>query len=404
MIGQSKWRLYFLSILAGLVLGPSWCLAEPATVGGAGTPSLSPLQGVENIRRHAQELRKQRLAGMAPKVQGPAGTMAIKKREGVFYFVSWSIPDELLKGYMREAYRLGATVVFRGMIDNDMRKTVDRTKALAVELQQQAPHTTIDPIIFRQLGVTSVPTLAIVNDQAALMVTGAAPLEALLSQLSRSEGTIRPLREWYVGQTRSWQMGGPITEPRPVMPVLTGISAVPTDLSRYPIAEQDMEEYLKEQMRRVDWGRVREDLHRRVMERLHEGPNIGLQPATSSRVFTVDVTQRYEHDILNHDGTAVVVKGGTEINPLTRIALSHRYVVIDGRDAKQLTYAQSLIQRYGFGVKILLSAGDVSEVTKQLQRRVYWVQPEMVSKFQLAHVPSVISQNGPVLKIEEVAL
>ena len=404
MIGQSKWRLYFLSILAGLVLGPSWCLAEPATMGGSGTPGLSPLQGAENIRRHAQELRKQRLAGMAPKVQGPTGAMPIKKREGVFYFVSWSIPDELLKGYMREAYRLGATVVFRGMIDNDMRKTVDRTKALAVELQQQAPHTTIDPIIFRQLGVTSVPTLAIVNDQAALMVTGAAPLEALLSQLSRSEGTIRPLREWYVGQTRSWQMGGPITEPRPVMPVLTGISAVPTDLTRYPIAEQDMEEYLKEQMRRVDWGRVREDLHRRVMERLHEGPNIGLQPATSSRVFTVDVTQRYEHDISNHDGTAVVVKGGTEINPLTRIALSHRYVVIDGRDAKQLTYAQSLIQRYGFGVKILLSAGDVSEVAKQLQCRVYWVQPEMVSKFQLAHVPSVISQNGPVLKIEEVAL
>jgi conjugal transfer pilus assembly protein TraW len=157
-------------------------------------------------------------------------------------------------------------------------------------------------------------------------------------------------------------------------------------------------------MRRVDWGKVRDDLQRRVVERLHEGPNIGLQPATSSRVFTVDVTQRYEHDISNHDGTAVVVKGGTEINPLTRIALSHRYVVIDGRDAKQLTYAQSLIQRYGFGVKILLSAGDVSEVAKQLQRRVYWVQPEMVSKFQLAHVPSVISQNGPVLKIEEVAL
>ena len=240
MIGQSKLRLYLLSMLTGLVLGPSWCFAEPATMGGAGTPSLSPLQGVENIRQHAQELRKQRLAGMAPKVQGPAVTMPIKKREGVFYFVSWSIPDELLKGYMREAYRLGATVVFRGMIDNDMRKTVDRTKALAVELQQEAPHTTIDPIIFRQLGVTSVPTLAIVNDQSALMVTGAAPLEALLSQLSRSEGTIRPLREWYVGQTRSWQMGGPVTEPRPVMPVLTGISAVPTDLSRYPIAEQDM--------------------------------------------------------------------------------------------------------------------------------------------------------------------
>jgi hypothetical protein len=32
------------------------------------------------------------------------------------------------------------------------------------------------------------------------------------------------------------------------------------------------------------------------------------------------------------------------------------------------------------------------------------LQPDMVSRFQLAHVPSVISQNGPMLKIEEIAL
>jgi conjugal transfer pilus assembly protein TraW len=284
-----------------------------------------------------------------------------------------------------------------------MQMTVNRTKAIAVELGKEAPHTTIDPIIFRQVGVTTVPTLAVVNGQSALFVSGAAHMDVLLTLLSRADGSVRPIREWYDGQRRSWQMGGPVEEPRPAMPVLAGLREIPSDLTRYPIIEQDMEELLKERVRQVDWAKVQAELKQRVKDRLHEGPNLPLTPAPASRVFTVDITQRYEHDIPNHDGSAVVVKAGTEINPLVYVTLRHRYLVIDGRVPAQVEYARAMMKQ-GSPIKVWLSAGDAGEVGKQLRRHVYWVQPEMVSRFQLAHVPSVISQNGPVLKIEEVAL
>jgi len=367
------------------------------------TQSLSPKEAAEKIRRYAQEQRAQRMSGMPGNTVVPSAPAVIKKREGVFYFVSWSLPDSLLQEYMREAYWLGATVVFRGLHENNMRATIDRTKAIAIALDKEAPHTAIDPIIFRQLGVTTVPTLAVVRDQSALLVSGAAHLDALLTLLVRADGSVGPLRAWYDGRRRSWQMGGPIEEPRPAMPVLTGIRAVPSDLTLYPILEQDMEEMVKARLKQADWGKVREELQRKVKDRLHEGPNLPLTPAQESRVFTVDITQRYQHDIPNHDGSAVIVKAGTEINPLVHVTLRHRYMVIDGRDQAHVEYAKMMMKQ-DRSIQVWLSAGDAAMVRKQLQAPVYWVQPDMVSRFQLAHVPSVISQNGPVLKIEEIAL
>jgi type-F conjugative transfer system pilin assembly protein TrbC len=122
---------------------------------------------------------------MVPSAGAQPTTSSIKKRTGIWYLVSWSIPDAELKGYLRDAYKLGATVAFRGLIDDDFTKTVKHTKALALELREQAPHTTIDPIIFRQLGVTTVPALVVANDQQALIVEGAAPIAHLLTMLVR---------------------------------------------------------------------------------------------------------------------------------------------------------------------------------------------------------------------------
>jgi conjugal transfer pilus assembly protein TraW len=390
-----------VGVIAGAV--PSEAQMSGAKDGLSTTQSLSPKEAAEKIRRYAQEQRAQRMSGMPGNTVVPSAPAVIKKREGVFYFVSWSLPDSLLQEYMREAYWLGATVVFRGLHENNMRATIDRTKAIAIALDKEAPHTAIDPIIFRQLGVTTVPTLAVVRDQSALLVSGAAHLDALLTLLVRTDGSVGPLRTWYDGRRRSWQMGGPIDDPRPAMPVLTGIRAVPSDLTLYPILEQDMEEMVKARLKQADWGKVREELQRKVKDRLHEGPNIPLTPAQESRVFTVDITQRYEHDIPNHDGSAVIVKAGTEINPLAHVTLRHRYMVIDGRDSAHIEYAKSKMKQ-DRSIQVWLSAGDAEAVRKQLQAPVYWLQPDMVSRFQLAHVPSVISQNGPMLKIEEIAL
>lgn len=405
--GVCSWRYVREGCCAFLIVGLAVIapMAVPATEPSLLPPSpsiSSAIEAAQGVKRRAEMMRQQRQAAQATTLPAPSG---IKRREGLFYFVSWSIPDQELKRYLREAFHLGATVVFRGMIDDDMRKTIDRTKAMAVELDKEAPHTTIDPVIFRQFGVTAVPALAIAKDQQAVFVEGAAPLTHLLTLLAREERGVTPLLEWAEGKGRSWDRGGPITEPRPVMPVLVGMKHVPATLTRYPIAERDMEALIKERIRQVDWAAKRRELDGRVRDKLKEGPGLVLPKAIQSRAFTVDLTQRYEHDIPNHDGSAIVVKAGTEINPLLYVSLHDHYLVIDGRDSTQVSYAKAQLVKYGaLHVKVMLTAGEFQEVSKALQHRIFWAQPEILARFQLTHVPSLISQNGPMLQIDEVAL
>jgi conjugal transfer pilus assembly protein TraW len=396
-MGMAWQRMHHIGVglvcVTGLVMGAS--VVRGADVSAVGAEALERAQAV---KQQADLSRHQRL-----ETQGtPGGSAGIKRREGLYYFVSWSIPEPELKGYMREAFHLGATVVFRGLLDDDMRKTVERTKALAVELDKEAPHTVLDPVIFRQFGVTAVPALAVAKDQQALIVEGATSLRHLLRLLSRADGRVTPLLEWAEDKSRSWDRGGPVMVNRPVMPALTGIRKVPSTLTKYPIQERDLQEAIKERLRHTDTARLRRELGMKVKDRLKEGPHLTLPKATETRVFSVDLTQKFANDIPNHDGSAILVKAGTEVNPLAYVSYRHRLVVIDGRDKAQVHFAQEQVQKFGAAaVKVLLTDGDYEEVAKVVHDRVYWLQPDLLTRFQLAHVPSVVTQNGPLLQVEE---
>jgi len=220
---------------------------------------LSPRDAAEAVRQQADLVRRQ----MVPSVAAQP-TSGIKKRTGVWYLVSWSIPEPELKAYLREAYQLGATVAFRGLIDDDFKKTLARTKALALELREQAPHTTLDPVIFRQLGVTTVPALVVANEQQALIIEGVAPLAHLLTLMVRENGELKPLVEWYEGTRRSWERGGPIEVQRPAIPTLVGLRHVRTTLARYPILERDLEAVIRERIQQADWNVLQRQLETQV--------------------------------------------------------------------------------------------------------------------------------------------
>lgn len=364
------------------------------------------VEGAKAVAEAARLLREQRVkATMGTASPSSATESGIRQRDGVFYFVSWSIPEEELKPLLREAFHVGATVVFRGLLHNNMQETVGRTKAIAIALDREAPHIVIDPVIYQQFGVTAVPALALARDRQALIVEGAVPLKHLLTILSREEPGAGPILLWFEGQTKGWEFGGPSKDLRPLMPALTGIRTIPTDLKKYPIIEQDMREVLREMVRNADMNKFRTMLEAKVKERLKNGPGLSLPVATESRRFNVDLTQRFDHDILNHDESAVVVKAGTVVNPLSYISYQQRLIVIDGRDDRQVEFARREIRKYGAAaVKVLLTEGDFSEVGKTLQDQVYWLQPDMVTRFKLVHVPSVLTQNGPVMQVEEFRL
>lgn len=399
-------KRWYGSGLGLLVLGSVLLIHGEGRAADSGAPSTA-VESAQTIKRYADQLRRQRLAGQKVERSDAAITqpVGIKRREGLFYFVSWSIPEQELKTSFREAFYLGATVVFRGLINDDMPKTIARIKAVAVDLNKEAPHVVLDPVIFRQFGITAVPALAIAKDQHALIIEGSASLTQLLYRLRRANPDVAPLSDWAEGKSRSWERGGPITTARPVMPAVVGLQKIPSDLSKYPIWERDLEEVFKERIRQTNMSPLKGELETKVKDRLKAGPGLTLPPVTEARTFSVDLTQRIDNDIPNHDGSAIVVKAGTEVNPLLYVSYRHRLVVIDGRDGRQVAFAREQVRQYGMdAVKVLLSDGDYESVAKIVTDRVYWLQPEIIARFKLQHVPSVVTQNGPVMKVEEVRL
>jgi conjugal transfer pilus assembly protein TrbC len=69
-----------------------------------------------------------------------------------YIFVSFSMPDEALKAYYKEAEELQATLVIRGLVNNNFLET--RQKALELSINFN-----IDPELFENYSIKSVPVI-----------------------------------------------------------------------------------------------------------------------------------------------------------------------------------------------------------------------------------------------------
>jgi conjugal transfer pilus assembly protein TraW len=100
----------------------------------------------------------------------------------------------------------------------------------------------------------------------------------------------------------------------------------------------------------------------------------------------------------------VLYPAGTRVNPLMYGGLSHRYIFIDARELAQVDFALGEVKARP-GDAIILVAGDWVSVSKRLGSQAYYDQGgAMTRRFQLSKTPSIVSQDGLRLKIEEFAV
>ena len=80
-------------------------------------------------------------------------------------FVSFSIPDDDLRALLREAAKTGSPVVLRGMVDNSMKRTVERLGALlgkdTASSSEPSPSLAIDPTLFERFKIDHVPAFVL---------------------------------------------------------------------------------------------------------------------------------------------------------------------------------------------------------------------------------------------------
>lgn len=109
----------------------------------------------------------------APRAQNPENRILV--------FVSFSMGETAIQQYAREARKVGASLVFRGLIGDSLKITALRLQKLAQETQASF---LIDPTAFRRFGIQKVPAVAVISDaQSFDVLYGLTTLDYALKRL-----------------------------------------------------------------------------------------------------------------------------------------------------------------------------------------------------------------------------
>lgn len=104
-----------------------------------------------------------------------------KPNTGAIYFVSFSIPEEGLQRMLAETRRYGIPATLRGLVNNDMKQTVDAVSQLVQNGATEGVQ--IDPTLYSQYGITSVPALVVRCEKGFDVIRGNLKLEQALQKM-----------------------------------------------------------------------------------------------------------------------------------------------------------------------------------------------------------------------------
>jgi conjugal transfer pilus assembly protein TraW len=174
----------------------------------------------------------------------------------------------------------------------------------------------------------------------------------------------------------------------------------------FPIAEPDLLQMIQSrvallsQHHRFDWLQaVLDQGFQQAMDR--PIPVVGLSLATKSRtwVFDPSITLSPDFDY----GTQLFTP--QRINPLDTLSLKEALLFYDADDNRQVQWAERTDQSLQGKTKLILVGGSVKSQEKRFHKRVYFDQGGCLkNRFQLNHVPTMITQQDNLLKIQEVTL
>jgi len=79
----------------------------------------------------------------------------------LYIFVSFSMPDPLIRDYLQDALRFGGRVVVRGLVDGSMPKTQQKLASLIEEDESRRIGASVNPRAFEAFDIQVVPAIAL---------------------------------------------------------------------------------------------------------------------------------------------------------------------------------------------------------------------------------------------------
>lgn len=360
---------------AGRAQAPSWLRTapDPAAAGAGSALGQTELarQGQAPVSASACEDLGQ-LCGAPKPAAGPSASVV--PGTGITYtvFVSRALGAEALRAIFRVAIGADVRVVFRGI--NPGERMMDAIHDLQSLLKDLDPLPTVelDPTPFRDGGITVVPVIS------ARDATG---------EVARVSGLSAP--DWLRAQLGAGTRGDLGVRG----PVVT-------------ISEPDLIEEMQRRVAALDLNAMREAAIGRYWQR---AAFEALPAATVSRERTIDPTITATADLILPDGTALIHAGDT-VNPLDRLPFTHRLVIFDASDPRQVEIARRLGETAGALRPLYLATAfdrtqgweGLRAVEDRLDAPVYLLTPDVRARFALERVPAMVEARGRVFVISEL--
>lgn len=175
----------------------------------------------------------------------------------------------------------------------------------------------------------------------------------------------------------------------------------------YEIAETSALDMIMNKLQHLDkTGQLKkykqEAINRSLNSIKNMAPVDGLTIVDKKSSRLLDPTVKYDKAIVADDGR-IIVPAGASVNPLVITGLSKRLVFFDGRDKTQSEAVRKMVHASPNKVKPILTAGSWLDLSKAWKTQVYFDQQgTLARRFQLRAVPTVISQQGAMLLVEEI--
>lgn len=289
----------------------------------------------------------------------------------VYFFFSFSLPTNIIKQAILDSIKLkkvrnvDVVLVLRGLVNNDFRATFEAFYNLKQDsgLSDADFPAELNPDLFSKYSVTSVPYIVYESLNKVGTISGA----SISFALSKFKDGIKDYGKY-----------GEI----------------------YPVEEEDFLQFIE--------ARAKSPAVQAKIKNAFQSAGPGMyklskyngrfSKAEKDRVYRIDPAVKVTDDIMDHEGN-VLFKKGTIFNPVEYVFLTGRYIFIDGNDEKQVLFA--LKDDYK---KIILTSGNLVELSKKYQRRFYFVNDILIDRFQLTHVPAILEQEGAYFRVTEKAL
>ena len=170
----------------------------------------------------------------------------------------------------------------------------------------------------------------------------------------------------------------------------------------YKIAEKDSITELKEKAAQVNWKKIFNRDKAESLIKNYRPDLIKLQKTDKNNQFLVDMTSSLEFDIPDGKGGILYPKGFS-FNPLDYINFYKTLVVFDGTDDAQVQWCKNTYAN-DYNSTLLISDGSYYDLSKKFGRPVFYASADIIIRFKLKKVPSVISQKDKYMEVKEIAV